>query len=58
MSDPPATDTLKLVSTVARFDGRAAAGNFAGRLVSEEGREGLVPFQVKAKPAWAREPSA
>lgn len=34
---------------------RAAADNFAGRIVSEEGREGLASFLEKRKPRWAEE---
>lgn len=33
----------------------AAAENFAGRLLSEEGREGVASFIEKRKPRWAEE---
>ncbi len=35
---------------------QAAAENFAGRLTSEEGREGVASFVEKRKPNWARQP--
>jgi isohexenylglutaconyl-CoA hydratase len=33
----------------------AAARNFAGRLLGEEGREGIASFIEKRKPRWAEE---
>lgn len=35
---------------------QAAAENFAGRMLSEEGREGVASFLEKRKPAWSTEP--
>lgn len=34
---------------------QAAAENFTGRLLSEEGREGVASFLEKRKPAWVQE---
>lgn len=35
---------------------QAAAENFAGRMMSDEGREGVASFIEKRKPAWSTEP--
>ena len=35
----------------------AAAENFAGRMLSEEGKEGVASFVEKRKPAWSRKPT-
>ena len=35
---------------------QAAAENFAGRLTSDEGREGVASFVEKRKPNWVRQP--
>ncbi len=35
---------------------QAAAENFAGRMMSDEGREGVASFVEKRQPAWSTEP--
>ncbi|MDP3737732.1 MAG: enoyl-CoA hydratase-related protein [Hyphomonadaceae bacterium] len=53
-------DTKALILALPRLDRtqtvQAAAENFAGRMLSDEGREGVASFVEKRKPKWAVDP--
>ncbi|MEM1050452.1 MAG: enoyl-CoA hydratase-related protein [Pseudomonadota bacterium] len=51
-------DIKRLILALPQLEGEervaAAAENFAGRVLSDEGREGLASFLEKRKPEWAQ----
>ena len=53
-------DTKALILALPRLDRaqtvQAAAENFAGRMLSDEAREGVASFVEKRKPRWAVDP--
>lgn len=53
-------DTKALILALPRLDReqtvQAAAENFAGRMLSDEAREGVASFVEKRKPKWTAEP--
>ncbi len=53
-------DTKALILAVPRLDRaqtvQAAAENFAGRMLSDEAREGVASFVEKRKPRWVTDP--